>query len=211
MESLLGKKVNPSQTGLIVIDIQNDFCHEDGAFSKAKKDLSMIQGMIPRLMGFIDHVRKIPLSVIYVRTTHDDWTNSDAYNQINRLRNRSLICRTGTWGAEFYKLTSRDDEYIITKHRYSAFQGTNLEIVLRCRGIDTLLVSGIMTNVCVESTLRDGFNRDFFTILVEDCVAADRIELHSATLENVRDYFGIVTSTEALLSIWEKRYGKRFS
>jgi len=210
MESLLEEKLHPAQTGLIVIDIQNDFCHEHGAFSKGKRDLSMIQEIIPRLLGLIEHVRKVRLPVIYVRTTHDDWTNSNAYLQINKLRKRSPICSSGTWGAEFFKLSPQRDEYIVTKHRYSAFQGTDLEMVLRSRGIETLLVSGIMTNVCVESTLRDAFSRDFFPILLEDCVASDRRDLHRATIENVRDYFGIVTCTEALLKIWQQRYGKKF-
>jgi ureidoacrylate peracid hydrolase len=211
MISLLEKKVDPEHTALIAIDVQNDFCHEDGSLAKAKKDLSMVKKMVPNLLRFIDYAREIPLPIIYVRTTHDEWTNSAAYLQINRARNRPPICQPDKWGADLYMLSPLENEAIVTKHRYSAFQGTNLELILRSKSIDTLLITGVMPNVCVDSTLRDGFNRDFFTILVEDCVASDRIDLHEATLENVRDYFGIVCYTDELLRIWEENYGRAFS
>ena len=211
MISVLEKKIDPAHTALIVIDVQNDFCHEDGSLAKAKKDLSMVKKMVPNLLRLIDHAREIPLPIIYVKTTHDEWTNSAAYLQINRARKRPPICRPGKWGADLYRLSPLENEITVTKHRYSAFQGTNLELILRSKNIDTLLITGVMTNVCVDSTLRDGFNRDFFTILVEDCVASDRIDLHEATLENVRDYFGIVCSTDELLRIWKEHFGKTFS
>jgi ureidoacrylate peracid hydrolase len=189
---------------LLIIDVQNDFCHEDGVLSKAGKDLSRIQDAVKRIEGLVFAARQFGLSSIFIRTAHDEWTNSRPYVEINRAKNKPPICFPGTWGAEFYRVKPREEEYVITKHRYSAFSGTNLEMVLRCRGIDTILFSGIMTNVCVESSLREAFSKDFVTILVEDCVGTDRKDLHEATVENVREFFGVVTSAEVLIKDWSQ-------
>ena len=91
----------------------------------------------------------------------------------------------------------------ITKHRYSAFLGTNLDLILRSRGIRSLLISGVGTNVCVESTLRDGYMRDYYIVLLEDCVGATDRELHEATLKNVSLHFGAVSNSNEVRKLWK--------
>jgi nicotinamidase-related amidase len=93
---------------------------------------------------------------------------------------------------------------IIEKHRFSAFVGTNLSIVLRSIGADSLLFAGVATEVCVESSLRDGLFNDFYVSLVEDCSASYSAEAHSASVAVVRQHFGSVTSSEELLSLWQQ-------
>lgn len=189
----------PPRTALVVIDVQNDFCHENGALSKAGKDISRIQVAVHNLKKFIDAARQYDLAIIFVRTIHDQRTNSKAYLHLNQLRKRSSICLPDTWGSQFYLIKPKKSDCIITKNRYSVFIGTNLEMILRCMNIDTILFAGIMTNVCVESSLRDAFNRDFSTVLVEDCAGTDQMALHEATVANVREYFGVVASASILI------------
>jgi ureidoacrylate peracid hydrolase len=89
----------------------------------------------------------------------------------------------------------------VTKHRYSAFVGTDLNLILRSKGIETLLFTGTVTNVCVETTARDGFNLDYNVILVEDCCGAYFPEEHVSTLTNISKYFGIVADSKTIMEI----------
>ena len=116
----------------------------------------------------------------------------------------SLLCEEGTWGAEFYAgLQPQNGDIVITKHRYSAFLGTDLDMILRSRGIRSLLISGVGTNVCVESTLRDGYMRDYYIVLLEDCVGATNQALHQATLQNVTLHFGSVSNSKEVIKLWK--------
>jgi ureidoacrylate peracid hydrolase len=98
---------------------------------------------------------------------------------------------------ELQAVVDSDDE-IIVKHKMSCFYQTRLEEVLRLWGVSTLIVVGVSTYVCVESTIRDAYYRDFDIIVVEDCVAGSDEPLHRATLEKTRRYFGEVLSIKEL-------------
>ncbi len=91
------------------------------------------------------------------------------------------------------------------KHRYSAFVGTRLESVLHTLGIKTLIMTGVGTNVCVESTARDGFMRDFNIVFLSDCTATSTQEFHDATLANIKLFFGVVATSDDVLATWEGR------
>ncbi len=81
--------------------------------------------------------------------------------------------------------------------------GTNLNSLLKSRGVRTLILTGVATNVCVESTTRDGFMRDYYIVLPKDLTGGYEESLHEATLKNVDEYFGQVTSSDELLEIWQ--------
>jgi len=190
------------RTALIVVDVQNDFCHSDGAFGKRQFDLSHVERSVDRLVPFIDQCRHSGLRLVFVRTIHSNWSDSDSW--ISRLEGAGremLICRPDTWGAEFYKVAPQPGDFIVTKHRFSGFVGTDLNLVLRARGIETILMTGVATNVCVETTARDGFNLDFRIILVEDCCGAFSAEEHAATIVNMNKYFGAVGDSKLLAEI----------
>jgi ureidoacrylate peracid hydrolase len=185
-----------------VVDVQNDFCHSDGAFGKRNFNLSRVEQSVNNLLPFIERCRQFGLATIFVRTVHSNWTDSGSW--ISRLEgagSEMLICRPDTWGTEFYKVAPQASDFIATKHRFSGFVGTDLNLVLRARGIETLLMTGVATNVCVESTARDGFNRDFRIILVEDCCGAFSAEEHAATITNINKYFGIVSDSKMITEI----------
>ena len=106
------------------------------------------------------------------------------------------ICRPNTWGMDFYQLEPRPNEFIVNKHRYSAFVGTKLDSVLRTLKIDTLLMCGVATNVCVESTARDGYMLDYNILFMEDCCAAFSKKAHNMTVDNINNYFGYAITTD---------------
>ena len=185
-------------SAIIVVDVQNDFCHHDGVFGQAGLQLHAIQAAVDSLLGFIDTARAARVPVIFIRTHHDRWTNTPTWLTRHIRRQRTEICASGSWGAEFYKVSPGPDDRIVTKHRYSGFFGTDLEVVLRSLGRPTLLLSGATSNVCVETTARDAFMRDYHVVLLEDCAGAPTKEEHEGTLHNMRTYFGHVTDSATI-------------
>lgn len=90
------------------------------------------------------------------------------------------------------------EDLVVTKHRSSAFHGTNLEVLLRARGIRRLLLTGVLAEGCVESTLRSAFHRDFYVALVSDCTASYDAGIHEAYLKVVSARHDVVTADEVI-------------
>jgi ureidoacrylate peracid hydrolase len=180
--------IDIGRSALIVVDMQNDFCHDDGALAKRGIDVRPTQDMAPRLVAFVDAARAAGLPVIYLANMHDSWTDSAAWRR--RFGSTSPeICRPGSWGAAFYAVSPRPEERVVPKHRYNAFVGTNLDMILRARGLTTLIFTGVATNVCVETTARDAYVRDYQIVLVRDCLAGSSVEEHEAALRTLERYF----------------------
>jgi len=198
---LVAQVIAPSEATLVVVDVQNDFCADDGAFGRAGHDLTAIQSAVERIAAMVDTARGAAVPIVWVRTEHDRWTDSPSW-LARAVRGGGTICAPGSWGAEFYRVKPTADERIVTKHRYSAFVGSSLEVVLRALGRPVLLFCGITTNVCVESTLRDAFVRDWHCVLLEDCAGAPTKMEHDAAVHNVRTYFGRTATSVAIASAW---------
>jgi ureidoacrylate peracid hydrolase len=203
----LGRKANPQHTALLVVDVQNDFCAKEGAYGKIGADLSMVKEMVPRLSSFIEEARKIGFLVVFIRNNYnssDNWYLSDSWLEQAERRRRGLyvdipMCVQDSWGADFYLLKPRRNEPIVTKHRFDAFEGTDLDLILRSKGIKTIILTGFATNVCVETTARRGFVKDYYVIVLRDLVASDSREMHEAALKNLDMYFGQVLNSNELV------------
>ena len=91
------------------------------------------------------------------------------------------------------------------KHRYGAFTDTDLDLILRSKGIRTLIMSGVATNVCVETTAREGFMKDYYIVFLRDCTASTLEELHNNTLRNIDRYFGVVVDSSDIYQCWENK------
>lgn len=199
----LATLVHPSQAALIVVDIQNDFCDENGVVERSGVDRSLIRAMVPNLVQFVKSCEAVNLPIVYVRTTYNDWSNSPAW----AARDTGYIepmAQRDTWGWDFYKLHPRPQDAIVEKHRYSGFINTNLDLYLRSRGIKSLLMTGVATNVCVETTARDGFCLDYHIVMVEDCCASRVIEDHLSGLSVIRRFFGTVASVAQIEQAWQE-------
>ncbi|MDP6178741.1 MAG: isochorismatase family cysteine hydrolase [Desulfatiglandales bacterium] len=197
--------MEPQKSAVLVIDMQNDFCHPEGAFGKRGLNLSVIQGMAPRLRQFVETAREQGVAAVHVKTYMDEKFLSPAAIARNKELGRGKgICLQGSWGAEFFEILPAEDEMVITKHTYSAFIDTDLQERLLEKGIQCLMVTGVLTNVCCESTLRDGFMLGFYTALVDDCCAPVDEAAHVATVENVRKYFGWVFKSDDIVEYWKR-------
>lgn len=188
-------------TALIVVDVQNDYCHPDGAIAKSGNDVSSVKKMMPNLCNLLDAAREHSVPIIFLQTNHDKTTDSEVW--LSRFPDGvNPICKTGSWGAEFYEVEPQSIDIIVKKHRYSGFIHTMLESILRTLKIETLIITGVSTNLCVESTARDGFMLDYRIVLMNDACAAFSKEEHEMTLKTVDTYFGMVADTEQVVSFW---------
>jgi ureidoacrylate peracid hydrolase len=199
----LKDRCDPRYAALIVVDVQNDFVSPEGSAGKRGDDVGAAMAMIPNLTGLIDQARKVGLTIVYIRTTHSDWTDTASWIYRTSQKSGLSTCREGTWGAEFYDgIAPLPSERVVIKHRYSAFINTDLNTVLKARGIQSILVCGVATNVCVETTARDGYMYDYYVTMIDDCSAAYDAKLHMSTLENIRRHFGLVASSHQIIESW---------
>ena len=201
----LAQRIDPSRAILLVIDMQNDFCHRDGAACKRGRDMAFVQNMIPRLITLLNRARAQGLPICFVRTSGNPWTNSPVWTE---FKNPELLaCADGTWGAEFHQgLAPQPGEMVVTKHRYSAFIGTDLDMLLRARGVNSLLVTGVGTGMCVFHTLTVGFMLDYYITLVEDCCATTYgPDAHNQAVALVKKHYGLVSSAGEISEIWSRK------
>ena len=198
----LDERVDSKHGMLIVVDMQNDFCHREGAACKRGRDMGFVQKMIPRLVNLVNKAREHRFPVCFVRTSGNPWTNSPVWTEFKDTD--LLACAEGSWGAQFHAgLEPRPDEMVVTKHRYSAFIGTDLDMLLGARGVKSLLVTGVGTGMCVFHTLTVGFMLDYYITLVEDCAATTYgPDAHNEAVALVKKHYGRVASSKEIIDLW---------
>jgi ureidoacrylate peracid hydrolase len=210
----LPDKVAPRHAALVVIDMQNDFCADGGLVAKGGRDVSAAQEMATRLPALIAAARAAGVLVVFVRNVYttegnvylsDVWLEQAARKQGDGYT-RVPVCRDGSWEGDFYgDVRPAPGDPIVTKHRYSAFYNTDLDTILRAHGVRSVVLTGVSTNVCVETTARQAFVRDYYVVLVGDGTAAYSQDEHDKTLKDIDRFFGEVTSIAALRGIWAPR------
>ncbi len=196
---------HPQRTALIVIDLQNDYCDPEGHFARTGRAGDGAAAAIDRIAELLPVASSVGVPVVFTRNVYDQPFMSRAILDRRRLRGQSEeFCIDGTWGAEFHRVSPGPDDYVVTKHRYGSFTGTNLGTILRSRGVDSLVLCGVKTNVCVETTAREGYMLDHNVLVLSDSTATDSDDLQASTLENMRRYFGYVASTADISSYWQQ-------
>ncbi|NIR31433.1 MAG: cysteine hydrolase [Gammaproteobacteria bacterium] len=209
----LEERLDPAHTALLIIDMQKDFCVEGFAASTAGRPLAPARSIIPRLRALLHAARETGVLVGHVGfwTLPDHLSDSGPWLAQRRRSTYAsdTIAVAGSEGAEFIdELAPADDEIKVLKHRYSAFKGTNLDIILRAHDIRTVVPTGISTNVCVESTLRDAFEHTYYVCVPEDACASWDMELHAATLKTADARFGLITKVDEVTAIWRNKAGR---
>jgi ureidoacrylate peracid hydrolase len=202
--------VELAKSVVIVIDMQNAFVSNGGMFDMVGFDVSKFRHVINPLKDVLDVSRKSGLTIVYVRHAYSpDLSNAGSSESPNYWKEYSLalmrknpdykdkLLIKGTWGAEIIdELKPLAGDIIIDKKRYSGFANTELENILRNLGAKYLFFTGIALNICVESTIRDAFSREFWPILLSDCCEAIGPKYtRKATIWNVKQLFGWVTTS----------------
>jgi len=195
-----GWPITVNNTALIVVDMQNIWVHPRGA-----RYLPMSEDIVPKIQELLRFCRLRQVPVIYLHTTKrkdladagifadikpqthdadDDWSNFE-----------------GSPGAELYEpVKPAENDIVVKKFRYSGFYGTQLENLLRALRRDTIAIAGVATNVCCDSTARDGAMRDFKVLFLSDCNASFSQQEQEATLNNFDKHFGVVMDSRTLIT-----------
>ena len=197
----------PEKTAMIVVDMQNDFV-KPGALV----EVPQAREMVPRLNQLLDLCREAGVTVIYIRhVLRGDGSDAGRLADVHPWIGEGKMLGAGTDGVEIYsELRPKPGDLLVQKPRYSAFYGTDLEAILRAKGIDTLIIGGTITNVCCESTARDAFSRDYKIIFLSDGNATPGLpdvgwgwispeDAQRVTLTVIAYHYGQVASIEEVM------------
>ena len=202
-------EIDPEKTAVIVIDMQNAYASPGGYLDLAGFDISGAAKVIENTKGVLEVARRAGVQVIYFQNGWDpDYVeaggpgspNFHKSNALKTMRARPELAGTllarGTWDYELVDaLKPQPGDIQLHKTRYSGFFNSQLDSVLRSRGVRNLVFVGIATNVCVESTLRDGFFLEYFGIVLEDATHQAGPEfVQKAAIYNIETFFGWVSS-----------------
>jgi ureidoacrylate peracid hydrolase len=201
----LQQKASPSVAAVVVIDVQNDFVADGGFFHNVGADVKSIQQrVIPKLERFIHCARETGVLVVFIQAIYDAEHLSEPMRERNLRTDRDVLrCLTGTWGAEFYGVKPNSDEPVVIKHRYSGVINTDLVRVLKSHGVKSLLLTGVATDTCVESTGRDAYFIDYYVTMVSDCCGAASGGDHLGALKRFERDYGSVVSSDEIIATWQ--------
>ena len=213
--------IDPQTTAVIVVDMQNDFGADGGMFARAGIPIADITTAVEPTANVLRAARRVGMTVIYLTMQFEpDLSDAGAPDSPNFLKHKALgvgevvvapggrTSRTlvkGTWGTEILpELSPEEGDIVVAKHRFSGFFETELDAILRRRGIESLVFTGCTTSVCVDSTLRDAFYRDYRCLLLSDCsgepIGSDLARSnHEASLLVIETLFGWVSDSGSLL------------
>jgi len=175
-------------TALVVVDMQNGFCHPDGSLYAPGSEEA-----IAPVGDAVDAAREAGTHVVWTRDVHppDQFEDAHYYDEFDRWGEHVL---EGSWEAEIVEeLDPHDDDLVVVKHTYDAFYRTQLEGWLESHGIDDLVICGTLANVCVLHTASSAGLRDFRPVLLEDAVGCIEDDHREYALEHADFLFGEVT------------------
>lgn len=219
-----------SRSAVLVVDMQNDFGAEGGMFDRAGVDVSMIRRAVGPTAKVLAAARRCGIPIVYLKMAFKpDLSNAgpgDSPNYIRHLRMgvgtvvnapdgaESRVLIRDTWNTDILpELTPAAGDVVIYKHRFSGFFETELDAVLKSRGIRQLIVTGCTTSICIEATIRDAMFRDYSCVLLSDCtgepIGHDMPRSnHDASLLTIEVLLGWVSSSESFIVALERAHAE---
>nr|WP_281352297.1 cysteine hydrolase [Phytoactinopolyspora alkaliphila] len=191
-----------------MIDLSNDFVDPGGKAARAGgRDVAPAVGAVRQAAMLATGARRAGVAVIHcLHTTLPGAASDSAVWHDARSRatySATDICLDGSWGQQpVDQLAPEPGDHVVKKFRYGAFTGTSLELLLRSLALDTVICVGVSTNVCVDTTAREAFSREFFVHIAEDACASWDMSLHDAALRTAGQRFAVVARTAAFLDSW---------
>ena len=198
--------IDPSHTALVIIDLQNDFCHSSGLFKRSGFDVSDVPPVAEKIRSLRDRAHQLGVFTVFVGSSYDDEVLSGTFEEMFTRRNfPNRLCRAGSWGADWYDGIEPIDgpgEVVVTKHRFSAFWGTDFDLYLRSNNIRTIVITGVDTGGSLDATVRDAFFLNYLIVVLEDCVTNSITANHTDLIEKVSEVFGMVISSDDIYAEW---------
>ena len=187
--------------------MQNGFVSKGGSYDLMGLNISKYSDVVPSLKRLIGFCRKVKIPIFYSQAVREE-SGIDLLTRSHRILPKSReerikrrpICIRGSWDAEIVEeLKPNFDDHVVIKRRDSVFQDTEVEVWLRSLGIDSIIFAGIDTSICVESSLRDAFNHGYDIILISDATASNNLNHYNSTLDNIRNYYGLVMNLDEFI------------
>eukprot|EP01091_Cochliopodium_minus_P000301 TRINITY_DN10302_c0_g1_i1.p1 TRINITY_DN10302_c0_g1~~TRINITY_DN10302_c0_g1_i1.p1 ORF type:complete len:252 (-),score=83.88 TRINITY_DN10302_c0_g1_i1:46-801(-) len=207
-----------SNTALIIIDMQKDFLSKGGYVDHMGYDLALTNKCVPKIKSLLEVCREKGIKIIHTREGHlpnlSDLPNNKRWRSKRigaEIGSKGPLGRILTRGEEGWdiidELYPRENEVIIEKPGKGSFHATELEFILKISKIENILLTGITTDVCVSTTMREGNDKGFEILLIEDCCGATKLENHYAAIDMVKmqgGVFGSVSSSDKVIPIIQK-------
>ena len=198
---------------LLVVDVQNGFVSKGGSYDLLGIKVSNYQQIIPKLKELIAICKKYNVPVFYTQAVRE-LSGIDLLTKTHRILPKSReerikkrpICVRSTWDAKIIdEIKPTNKDHVVIKRRDSAFQDTETEVWLNSLNVNTLIFCGIDTSICVETSLRDGFNKGYDVILISDATASANIRHYKTTIEHVKEYYGLVMKVKEIKDVLEAK------
>ncbi|MFJ7882397.1 cysteine hydrolase family protein [Pseudomonas sp. NPDC096917] len=186
----------------LVLDMQNDLVHPDGASGKGPLGEQVrSREIISRTAAAIAKARAQGIAVAYVRVAFsDDHREANPDSQVFGPIAKNGILKKDAWGGAVHdELAPHGKDWDIVKHRVSPFYATGLELLLRREGIEKIYCSGVSTQAVVQATVRDAHDRDFDVVVLEDCCASPSAQEHENSMGSIARFCTSVNSSEAFI------------
>lgn len=202
------------KSALLVIDLQNAFCHEDGTLGRSGLDTARLGAVIEPLRRVIERCHEVDMPVLWTMQEH---LESDRRRARKRLpshtsKRKGVSALAGSWDAAIVdelKDLVNNPTHVIRKHRFGGFYETRLQIVLEQLGVEALFVTGLTTNACVETTIREAYLRDFDVVAIADCIAGVNPEWEQSAQEVWRQYLAALCDSAGFLAWMEQQLQPR--
>lgn len=203
---------SPSETAVLIVDVQNDFVDDRGWVGRDGTDMSPLQKAVREINRLITAARDAGAHVLYIGVEHGEQVDNSPYQARYERRGMTptdTICHAGTWGAELYgELASpAAGEPRFVKHGYDAFQVPELLAELKRRDVRAVVVTGVVTELCVRSTAMSAFEKGLFPIIPRETTASTEPEVAREALESIERWYGEIVSLDDLLARWSASVG----
>ena len=188
-----------TKTVYLVLDMENDLVHDEGPNGKSPLGEQVrSRGIIAKTAAAIQKARAAGAIVGYVRVGFSpEYQECPRDSPVFALAPKHGLFKLGTWGTEVHPaLAPQPGDLMVVKHRVSPFYSTTLEAQLRAQGITRIVCSGVSTQAVVQATVRDGHDRDYAMVVLEDCCAAHSTEEHDNSIGSLRRFCTVTTSDE---------------
>ena len=185
----------------LVLDMENDLVHVDGPNGKAAYgEQARARRIVENTRQALAKARAAGLRVGFVRVGFSpDYRECPANSPIFSAARKNGVFKLGEWGTQVHPdLGQQPGDFDIVKHRVSPFHGTNLDVILRAQGVRRIYCSGISTNAVVQAVMREGHDRDYEMVLLEDCCCALSAEEHESSIKSLQRFGKITKSTEVV-------------
>lgn len=198
----LQDKLHPATTALLVIDIQNDFCSPDGLMASMGKNVSGMEYMIEKIALLEKACNNRGIPIFYTQQIYDRTKLTDLQNEQYDLDGKMIICDIAGDGYKFFKLNPPANR-VFKKYTYNVFSNSDLSNELSERGIKTLIITGVSTQICVETAIRNGFDIGYKIVVARDLVATTSHDPHiqERTLRLVTKTYGVVADSSEIIRI----------